>query len=633
MNINKNIFSKKNNLWNLKLFLNKRLKKFLIIWRFSSIVIYFFILSKIEFKSAFKNLFETVQSETKSNLASILSISSVLLFLFSLISYFWLKITEIVPNFVKSVNLESSQFENIFRNKFFLINESKFNLIKVESIVFSIKDASNLVNVNGKIFSTLEDGKFEFYFNSNLHSNSLPYFLERISKDNFFNDLNFKFKRSNELSLFSVKGILIAFISINSLIISYKIGKWWISYVQEQNAIQEDKNMRWSPINSEDLSSFEESVAGYDQIVSDLKSNANSISKGRGIILYGPPGTGKTLLAKCYAKVSNFSYMFCAAGEDLQVNAISNITGISSSKGKLIELLDWVLEKSKGMRSLVFIDEIDKMGSKIAGIDGLSSGGIEFLNIIDGVYDKKYKSIFFIMTTNYVEWFNEACLRSGRLEHQYNVNYPNFESSYKIINHYFNYFEENSSEFGINVSKIITSNKLNIINFIYYSINRDVINKNENLEHIHSLLSIKEIWKIARHLRIKEKFNEETIIKIVNNKINIFEAYGNYGNNFEITKDYKFTNPNFEIDQYEEKSFEKSNDLNDLSKFTGSDIKSLILNFLERFNYWEEKIGSNPKFHLVWKLEFFNILEKGKKSSSSKNNVLGNALKSLSNFR
>lgn len=624
MNNNKNTFFKTNNLWNLKLLLNKRLKKFLIIWRFIATIIYFFILSKINFKFAFKHLSKIIEHKTRSNFASVISILSIFIFLFSIFSYFWLKITEIIPNFVKLINLESSQFESIFRNKFFLINEKKFDVIKIESIIFSVKDSSNLINVNGKVFSILEDGKFEFCFNSNLHANSLPYFLESISKGNFFNDLNFRFKRSNELSLFSVKGILIAFIAINSLIISYKLGKWWISYSEEQNAIQEDKISRWSPIELVNLPSFDENIAGYEQVVSDLYSNANSRSKGRGIILYGPPGTGKTLLAKCYARESKFSYMFCATGEDLQVSAITNITGISSSKGKIIDFLDWVLESSKGLPSLVFIDEIDKMGSRVPGIPNVNglvggNGGVEFLNIIEGVHDKKYKSIFFIMTTNYISWFNEACLRSGRLEHQYNVNYPNLESSYKIIDFYFNYFQNNSVEYDFNFSDNLTLNKHRIVNFIYYAINY-VWNKNEkNYPNLESFKSSWEIWKITEFLRFKEKFNEKTINKIINNELNIenislikFEKY---------REDHQFSNPNFEIDDGQ--LYESLH----LSGFTGSDIKSLIMNFLERFNHWEKSIGNHSNFHLVWKLELFNILEKSKKSSSpSRNNLFGNFL-------
>lgn len=610
-NKNETIYLKTNLFWNLKLFLNKRFKKFIIIWRLFSITSLYFFLYKINITKEF--IQSLLKTKIKNNLASSVSVSSIFIFLFSLIFYVWLKITEIIPNFVRSINLNSSQFESIFRGKFFLINGKKFNVVKFESITFFVRDGSNLINVRGKVFSILEDGNFEFYFNSDLHSNSLPYFFEEVSKDKFFHDLNVKLKRSNDLSLFSVKGIVIAFITINFLIISYNMGKKLISYIEEQNIIQEDKTSRWSPIELFDLPSFEENIAGYDQIVSDLRYNARSYSKGRGIILYGPPGTGKTLLAKCYARDSKFSYMFCATGEDLQVSAVSNITGISSSKGKIIEFLDWVLEKSKGKSSLVFIDEIDKMGSKIAGFNGLSSGGIEFLNIIDGIYDKKYKNVFFIMTTNYIEWFNEACLRSGRLEHQYNVNYPNLESSYKIINFYFNYFESNSGKFNIKISENLLLNKLKIINFIYYSISNDIYNKDE-------YKYIKEIWKTVKFLRSKEKFNEEMIVKITDGKIDIF------GLKFEgIGKDCEFETPNFEINRYREDSeFSEG-----LSKFTGSDIKSLMLSFLERFIYWEEKIETNSKFHLVWKLEFFNILEKSKKSFSSKKKlgqIIGNFL-------
>lgn len=78
------------------------------------------------------------------------------------------------------------------------------------------------------------------------------------------------------------------------------------------------------------------------------------IKPPKGVIMYGPPGTGKTLLAKAVANETSATFLRIVGSELIQKYA--------GEGPKLVRELFRVAEEHAP--SIVFIDEIDAVGSK-----------------------------------------------------------------------------------------------------------------------------------------------------------------------------------------------------------------------------------------------------------------------------
>lgn len=150
------------------------------------------------------------------------------------------------------------------------------------------------------------------------------------------------------------------------------------------------------------------------------------IKPPKGVILYGGPGTGKTLLAKAVANQTSATFLRIVGSELIQKY-------LGDGPRLCRQIFQVAAEHAP---SIVFIDEIDAIGSK--RYDS-SSGGereiqrtmLELLNQLDGFDDRG--DIKVIMATNKMESLDPALIRPGRIDRKILFENPDSNTKKKIL--------------------------------------------------------------------------------------------------------------------------------------------------------------------------------------------------------
>lgn len=150
------------------------------------------------------------------------------------------------------------------------------------------------------------------------------------------------------------------------------------------------------------------------------------IKPPKGVILYGAPGTGKTLLAKAVANQTSATFLRVVGSELIQ-KYLGDGPRLCRQLFKLA---------GEHAPSIVFIDEIDAIGSKRYES---SSGGerevqrtmLELLNQLDGFDDRGDVKV--IMATNKMESLDPALIRPGRIDRKILFENPDSSTKRKIL--------------------------------------------------------------------------------------------------------------------------------------------------------------------------------------------------------
>ncbi|KAL2521301.1 AAA-type ATPase family protein [Forsythia ovata] len=182
------------------------------------------------------------------------------------------------------------------------------------------------------------------------------------------------------------------------------------------------------------------------EIVRILKNDEEFQNKGiycpKGVLLHGPPGTGKTLLAKAIAGEAGLPF-FAANGTDF----VEMFVGVAASRVK-----DLFSSARSYAPSIIFIDEIDAIGSKRGGPD-IGGGGAEreqgllqILTEMDG-FKVSTSQVLVIGATNRLDILDPALLRKGRFDKIIRVGLPSKDGRFAILkvharNKYFRSEEE-----------------------------------------------------------------------------------------------------------------------------------------------------------------------------------------------
>ncbi|GMM32540.1 proteasome regulatory particle base subunit [Martiniozyma asiatica (nom. inval.)] len=150
------------------------------------------------------------------------------------------------------------------------------------------------------------------------------------------------------------------------------------------------------------------------------------IKPPKGVILYGAPGTGKTLLAKAVANQTSASFLRIVGSELIQKYL--------GDGPRLCRQLFKVA--SENAPSIVFIDEIDAIGSKryestSGGEREIQRTMLELLNQLDGFDDRGDVKV--IMATNKIESLDPALIRPGRIDRKILFENPDPDTKKKIL--------------------------------------------------------------------------------------------------------------------------------------------------------------------------------------------------------
>lgn len=146
----------------------------------------------------------------------------------------------------------------------------------------------------------------------------------------------------------------------------------------------------------------------------------------KGVILYGEPGTGKTLLAKAVANQTSATFLRVVGSELIQKYL--------GEGPKLVRELFRVADDNSP--SIVFIDEIDAVGSKrydssSGGTKEIQRTMLELLNQLDG-FDER-GDVKVIMATNRIESLDPALIRPGRIDRKIEFPMPDIRTKRRIF--------------------------------------------------------------------------------------------------------------------------------------------------------------------------------------------------------
>ena len=146
----------------------------------------------------------------------------------------------------------------------------------------------------------------------------------------------------------------------------------------------------------------------------------------RGVLLCGNPGTDKTLIAKAIAGEADVPFISMSGSEFIEMFA-----GLGASRVRKL------FEKARKIAPcIVFIDEIDAIGSRRTSSSGSESENNQTLNQLlvemDG-FDTE-EAIIVLAATNRLEMLDKALLRPGRFDRQITIGLPDLNGREAILN-------------------------------------------------------------------------------------------------------------------------------------------------------------------------------------------------------
>ena len=190
-----------------------------------------------------------------------------------------------------------------------------------------------------------------------------------------------------------------------------------------------DDTERKTKITFDNIAGLDEEKEELKEIVEFLKKPKKFTEMGakipKGVLLYGKPGTGKTLIAKAIAGEADVPFISMSGSEFIEMFA-----GLGASRVR--KLFD---KARKLAPCIVFIDEIDAIGSRRTSNSGAESENNQTLNQLlvemDGFSSEE--KIIVLAATNRPEILDKALLRPGRFDRQVTVPAPDLVGREAIL--------------------------------------------------------------------------------------------------------------------------------------------------------------------------------------------------------
>jgi len=175
------------------------------------------------------------------------------------------------------------------------------------------------------------------------------------------------------------------------------------------------------------LEGVKEEIKYYMDFINNKKKYSDwEVKLPKGILLAGPPGTGKTLLVKKMAQTLDIPIISEAGSSFVEM-----YVGVGARRVR-----DLFKKAKKEKRCIIFIDELDAVGSKrnLERNSERASTLNQLLVEMDGF--ESSDSIMVFAATNLIKHLDPALLRSGRFDKKIFFDPPNFSERKSMFEMY-----------------------------------------------------------------------------------------------------------------------------------------------------------------------------------------------------
>ena len=252
-------------------------------------------------------------------------------------------------------------------------------------------------------------------------------FIEYV-QDQVKNGKNIELIQKNENVFLTIGDKLLTFLpTIILVVLAFMI--FQMQGLGEKGKVY-DSTTQKTKTTFKDIAGLDEEKQEMIEIVDFLKKPKKFQDMGakvpRGVLLCGNPGTGKTLIAKAIAGEADVPFISMSGSEFIEMFA-----GLGASRVRKL------FEKARKISPcIVFIDEIDAIGSRRTSSSGAESENNQTLNQLlvemDG-FDTD-ETIIVLAATNRPEMLDKALLRPGRFDRQITIGLPDLNGREAILN-------------------------------------------------------------------------------------------------------------------------------------------------------------------------------------------------------
>ncbi|KZX46244.1 26S protease regulatory subunit [Haloarcula sp. K1] len=163
------------------------------------------------------------------------------------------------------------------------------------------------------------------------------------------------------------------------------------------------------------------------QVINPLRSDSESYARfdvqpSRGLLFHGPPGTGKTLFARALANALDRPFVELTQA-DLTHEHIN----------KSPQLIKRLFEEAQHLGGVIFIDEAEQLlGNRTQGENAHAEDN-KVTNMFLSALTKEDQDFILLLTTNQRDKMDEAVLRPGRVDSEFEIGLPDVEARTKIL--------------------------------------------------------------------------------------------------------------------------------------------------------------------------------------------------------